>query len=258
MQVQWRHLFFPTLPQWKKKNIPNCITTDTHIFVLIVKIFIIHDVVRIPDPLSNSSGLQKKGKNAIHILIVTFHKEQSVSQYVITNTFSSAAFLVCASIQVRSWRLLMNTSRMSLIISSIWCMHTYHTGRQQPEIFHWYATHSVPQKCHSMLCCQLCDSFTSYSVHTGFGLGFCWSNYHKPYLQINPNDRKYIFSIVVRQKFVAQKKHMCFHINIITFLFSSQGGKDSVHLIHRTTTRTTHSSLPQTSRDNTDDALKPF
>lgn len=35
-------------------------------------------------------------------------------------TFSSAALLVCSSIQVRSSRLLKNTSRMSLIISRIW------------------------------------------------------------------------------------------------------------------------------------------
>ena len=53
-------------------------------------------------------------------------------QFIITSTFSSAAFLVSASIQVRSSRLLMNTWRMSLIISSIWCSQT-HTCTQWEE-----------------------------------------------------------------------------------------------------------------------------
>lgn len=46
-----------TLIQQKKENSHNLIFSGTHIFVLIVKVFVIPYVVRIADPFPNSSGL---------------------------------------------------------------------------------------------------------------------------------------------------------------------------------------------------------
>lgn len=37
----------------------NCIFSETHIFVLIVEVIVIHDVVRIADPLPNGARLHK-------------------------------------------------------------------------------------------------------------------------------------------------------------------------------------------------------
>lgn len=50
-------------------------------------------------------------------------------------TFSSAAFLVSSSIQVSSCRLLMNTSLISLIISSIWSTNTNNANEGRNKLF---------------------------------------------------------------------------------------------------------------------------
>lgn len=46
-----------TLIQRTKENIHNRIFSGTHVFVFIVKVFVVHYVVRIADPFPNSSGL---------------------------------------------------------------------------------------------------------------------------------------------------------------------------------------------------------
>lgn len=51
------------IQRWKKKK-------GSYIFVLIVKVFIIHDVVRVADSFPNGSGLKKRKD----ILVIVFSK----------------------------------------------------------------------------------------------------------------------------------------------------------------------------------------
>lgn len=61
MQLQWIHAVFCYINSVKKrKEIHNRIFSDTHIFVLVVEEFVIHDVVRVADPFPNGSGLQEE------------------------------------------------------------------------------------------------------------------------------------------------------------------------------------------------------
>lgn len=62
----------------------NSVKEEEHsyFFVLIVKVFIIHDVVRIADSFLNSLGLQKRtGEKLTNIFVITYLKEQTKIQY---------------------------------------------------------------------------------------------------------------------------------------------------------------------------------
>lgn len=107
----------------------------SYITVLAVEVFIIQNFVIIADLFPDSFGLRNRNGGKMHIFS-SIERQTKTTVWIpltcfITNTFCLAASLVCLSIQVSCSRLLMKTSRISLIISIIWCprtrTHTTHT-----------------------------------------------------------------------------------------------------------------------------------